>query len=93
MTRSGHAKARGRLLACGDDGSAWSESFFIEGEGLVNTQLGGRHGDEPDPITDPERAAPGAAGARGGGAAVPVLPDRSEGPRGAAALSRSSPTR
>jgi hypothetical protein len=34
-----------------------SESFFIEGEGLVNTQVGGRRGDEPDPITDPEAAA------------------------------------
>ena len=35
-----------------------SESFFIEGEGLVNTQLGGRHGDQADPITQPEAAAP-----------------------------------
>jgi hypothetical protein len=34
-----------------------SESFFIEGEGLVNTQVGGRRGDEPDPITEPEAAA------------------------------------
>ena len=34
-----------------------SESFFIEGEGLVNTQVGGRRGEEPDPITDPEAAA------------------------------------
>ncbi len=34
-----------------------SESFFIEGEGLVNTQVGGRRGDESDPITDPEAAA------------------------------------
>lgn len=31
-----------------------SESFFIEGEGLVSTQLGGRHGNEPDPVTDPD---------------------------------------
>ena len=30
-----------------------SESFFIEGEGLVNTQVGGRSGTEPDPITEP----------------------------------------
>ena len=35
-----------------------SESFFIEGEGLVNTQVGGRHGDQPDPITDPGAAPP-----------------------------------
>jgi hypothetical protein len=34
-----------------------SESFFIQGEGLVNTQVGGRRGDEPDPITDPEVGA------------------------------------
>src|SRR5688572_15058760 len=33
-----------------------SESFFIEGEGLLNTQVGGRRGDEFDPITDPEHA-------------------------------------
>jgi hypothetical protein len=33
-----------------------SESFFIEGEGLVNTQVGGRRDDEPDPITDPSAA-------------------------------------
>jgi len=37
-----------------------SESFFIEGEGLVNTQVGGRHGDQPDPITDPGAAPPSA---------------------------------
>lgn len=34
-----------------------SESFFIQGEGLVNTQVGGRRGDDPDPITEPEAAA------------------------------------
>ena len=28
-----------------------SESFFIEGEGLLVTQVGGRSGDEPDPMT------------------------------------------
>ena len=37
-----------------------SESFFIEGEGLVNTQVGGRSGGDPDPISEPE-AAPAAA--------------------------------
>jgi hypothetical protein len=37
-----------------------SESFFIVGEGLVNTQMGGRSDDEPDPITEPERAASAA---------------------------------
>jgi hypothetical protein len=35
-----------------------SESFFILGEGLVNTQVGGRSGTAPDPITDPDAAAP-----------------------------------
>lgn len=34
-----------------------SESFFISGEGLINTQVGGRGGDGPDPITDPDTAA------------------------------------
>ncbi len=28
-----------------------SESFYIEGEGLLTTQVGGRSGDEPDPLT------------------------------------------
>jgi Animal haem peroxidase len=37
-----------------------SETFFIEGEGVVNTQLGGRHGDVPDPITEPDRSAAAA---------------------------------
>jgi len=37
-----------------------SESFFILGEGLVNTQMGGRSGDEPDPISEPERAVSAA---------------------------------
>jgi hypothetical protein len=41
-----------------------SESFFIEGEGLVNTQVGGRSGTEPDPITDPGAQAPPAPTAR-----------------------------
>jgi hypothetical protein len=38
-----------------------SESYFILGEGLVNTQMGGRAGDEPDPIdhrADARSAAP-----------------------------------
>ncbi len=29
-----------------------SESFFIEGEGLLVSQVGGRAGDEPDPMTE-----------------------------------------
>jgi len=37
-----------------------SESFFIVGEGLVNTQVGGRSGTEPDPIDHPELAASAA---------------------------------
>src|SRR5919112_4981493 len=37
-----------------------SETFFIEGEGVVNTQLGGRRGDQPDPITEPD-SSPAAA--------------------------------
>jgi hypothetical protein len=37
-----------------------SESFYIEGEGLVNTQVGGRSGTEADPITEPDAPAPTA---------------------------------
>src|SRR5690242_21622573 len=40
-----------------------SESFFIEGEGLLTTQVGGRTGEEPDPVTaseSPAAAAPRA---------------------------------
>jgi len=43
-----------------------SESFFIEGEGLVTTQLGGRSGEDPDPVTEsetPRAAAPRALAA------------------------------
>ena len=57
-----------------------SESFFIEGEGLVNTQLGGRHGDQPDPITEPDAAPPAA---RRAGSAPPFRFSR-VGPRGRA---------
>ena len=31
-----------------------SESFFIEGEGLLTTQVGGRSGDEADPVSESE---------------------------------------
>ena len=34
-----------------------SETYFIEGEGLVVTEMGGRSGAEPDPIEQPEPAA------------------------------------
>jgi hypothetical protein len=40
-----------------------SESFYIEGEGLLTTQVGGRSGDEPDPMTEsdnPQAPAPRA---------------------------------
>src|SRR4051812_19547540 len=30
-----------------------SESFFIEGEGLLTTSVGGRTGEQPDPIDEP----------------------------------------
>jgi hypothetical protein len=58
-----------------------SESFFIEGEGLVNTQLGGRHGDRPDPITEPDASPPPTA--RKAAAAPPFRFSR-VGPRGRA---------
>src|SRR5690349_4607700 len=57
-----------------------SESFFIEGEGLVNTQVGGRSGDEPDPVTNPGVAVPVA---RRADAAPPFRFSRI-GPRGRA---------
>ena len=31
-----------------------SETFFIEGEGLLTTQVGGRGGDEADPVSESE---------------------------------------
>ena len=31
-----------------------SETFFIEGEGLLSTQVGGRTGAEADPVTEPD---------------------------------------
>src|SRR3954451_17287360 len=55
------------------------ETFFIEGEGIVNTQMGGRTGDQPDPITEPD-AAPAAKRAD---AAAPFRFSR-VGPRGRA---------
>jgi hypothetical protein len=39
-----------------------SESFFIEGEGLLTTQVGGRSGAEPDPVNEPETRADSAPG-------------------------------
>ena len=42
------------------------ETFFVVGEGLVGTQLGGRHGNAPDPVTeseDPPAPAPRALAA------------------------------
>ena len=43
-----------------------SETFFIEGEGVVGSQLGGRGGEAPDPVTeseDPNVPAPHALAA------------------------------
>ena len=61
-----------------------SESFSIEGEGLVNTQVGGRSGDEPDPVTDPGATAPRALVASVGAAAAPPFRFSRVGPRGTA---------
>ena len=36
-----------------------SESFFIEGEGLLTTQLGGRSGDEGDPLSESDNPKAG----------------------------------
>ncbi|HWM72989.1 MAG TPA: hypothetical protein VNQ53_04570, partial [Nocardioides sp.] len=40
-----------------------SETYFIQGEGLVSTEMGGRSGTEPDPIHHPEGDAPETAAA------------------------------
>ena len=40
-----------------------SETYFIQGEGLVSTEMGGRSGTEPDPIDRPEGDAPATADA------------------------------
>ena len=40
-----------------------TESFSIEGEGLVDTSLGGRSGGEPDRVSDPAATAPRALAA------------------------------
>jgi len=39
-----------------------AESFYIEGEGLVDASLGGRSGGEPDRVDEPTAAASQAAG-------------------------------
>src|SRR5262245_14473128 len=57
-----------------------SETFFIVGEGVVNTQLGGRSDDQPDPITHPDRAASVAPDLAAG--AAPPFRFRRVGPKG-----------
>ena len=41
-----------------------SETFFIEGEGVLTTQVGGRTGDEGDPVSESENPRPGQAARR-----------------------------
>src|SRR5215210_4586183 len=53
-------------LASGMPQHHGQESFYVVGEGLVGTQLGGRHGNDPDPVTesdDPTAPAPRALAA------------------------------
>ena len=57
-----------------------SESFWIEGEGLLNTQMGGRSDREPDPITEAKPAASAAADLAAG--AAPPFRFRRVGPKG-----------
>jgi hypothetical protein len=38
-----------------------AESFYIEGEGLVDASLGGRSGGEPDRVDEAAAAAPSVA--------------------------------
>ncbi len=58
-----------------------SESFFIEGEGLLTTQVGGRSGEEPDPVSTTENPKAPAARALARGAAPPFRFSR-VGPKG-----------
>lgn len=57
-----------------------SESFFILGEGLVNTQMGGRSGTEPDPVDHPD--APVVAARDTAADAAPPFRFSRVGPRG-----------
>ena len=58
-----------------------SESFFVEGEGLVGTQLGGRHGNAPDPLTESEEPTAAAPQQLAAGQAPPFRFSRC-GPKG-----------
>lgn len=60
-----------------------SETFFIEGEGVLTTQVGGREGDAGDPLNDTESPRPAAARALAAGAAPPFRFSRL-GPKGRA---------
>ncbi len=86
------------MVACGDVGITGgstlsqqpqshlkhgSESFFIEGEGLLTTQVGGRTGQEPDPMTESDSPRATAARALPASAPPPFRFSR-VGPRGTA---------
>lgn len=55
-----------------------AESFAIEGEGVVDTSLGGRSGGEPDRVSDPTASAPRALAA----SAAPPFRFSRVGPKG-----------
>jgi hypothetical protein len=57
------------------------ETFFVEGEGLIGAQLGGRRGDAPDPVTESEDPAAPAPRALAAGQAPPFRFSRC-GPKG-----------
>ena len=58
-----------------------SETFFIEGEGLLTTQVGGRTGDEGDPVSESENPKPGKPRALAKAAPAPFRFQR-VGPKG-----------
>jgi Animal haem peroxidase len=60
-----------------------SESFFIEGEGLLTTELGGRDGDETDPVNVSETPAAAAPKSLAANEAPPFRFSR-VGPKGTA---------
>src|SRR3954452_8936551 len=77
------------MSVCDDGGDVMNpirhgtESFFIEGEGLLTTQLGGRAGvQQPDPVDEPEARRAGAPALVAAEAAAPPFRFSRVGPKG-----------
>jgi hypothetical protein len=74
-------RSEGRGGSSDADRKHGSESFFVEGEGLVGTAVGGRSGDEADRLGDASTSRRGAATQVEAGAAPPFRFSR-VGPKG-----------